>query len=87
MAVTPEPTPNPNAMKFTVGQPVGGPATFSAGNEADNPAAADLLAIDGVESVFLTADFVTVTKSPDTGWEPITTRAQEILEGHFPAAG
>lgn len=87
MPVTPEPTPNPNAMKFTVGRPVGGPATFSAGNEADNPAAADLLAIDGVESVFFTADFVTVTKSPDTGWDSVTARAQEILEGHFPAAG
>jgi len=87
MSVTPEPTPNPNAMKFTVGRPVGGPATFSAGSDADNPAAADLLVIEGVDSVFLTADFVTITKSPDTRWDSITARAQEVLEGHFPPGG
>lgn len=83
MPVVVEPTPNPNAMKFTVGSPVGGPATFAAGAPADDPAAADLLAIDGVASVFLTADFVTVTKSADADWDSITPRARRVLEDHF----
>lgn len=83
MPVAVEPTPNPNAVKFSVGQPVGGPATFTAGNEGDNPLAADLLAIEGVASVFMTADFVTLTKSATGDWDTITDAATSILEAHF----
>lgn len=83
MPIAAEPTPNPNAMKFSVGKPVGGPATFGADSGGDNPAADGLLAIDGVVSVFLTADFVTVTKSAEADWEDITPRATSILEDHF----
>lgn len=87
MPVVPEPTPNPNAMKFTVGQPVGGPATYASGSPADDPTAGEVLAIDGVVSVFFTADFVTVTKSPDASWDEITPAAQEILENRFLSDG
>lgn len=83
MPVAVEPTPNPNAVKFSVGQPVGGPATFTAGNEADNPIAAQLLAIEGVASVFMTADFVTLTKSATGDWDMITDAATSVLEAHF----
>lgn len=83
MSVVPEPTPNPNALKFTVGTPVGGPATFVAGRPADNPMAAELLEIDGVTSVFMTADFVTVSKRPDADWESIAPQATEIISEHF----
>lgn len=83
MSVSLEPTPNPNAMKFSVGQPVGGPATFTSGDTADDPTAAEILAIDGVVSVFMTADFVTLTKSPDADWAVITPRAQAVLESRF----
>lgn len=81
MPVQPEPTPNPNALKFSVGVDVGGPATFT--GDADDPLAAELLAIDGVTSVFKTADFVTLTKAPDADWDAITPVATEILEGQF----
>jgi hypothetical protein len=83
MSVVTEPTPNPNAMKFTIGEPVGGPATFSAGETPDDPVAAGLLEIEGVVSVFMTADFVTVTKTPDADWEDITPRAESVLEARF----
>lgn len=83
MSVAAEPTPNPNAMKFTVGKPVGGPATFSRDSAGENPAADSLLAIEGVVSVFFTADFVTLTKSPEAAWEDITDRASSVLEDHF----
>ncbi|MDX1468761.1 MAG: NifU N-terminal domain-containing protein, partial [Acidimicrobiia bacterium] len=71
MAVRFEPTPNPNAGKFTVGVSVGGPATYLPGSEPDEPFVADILAIEGVTSVFLTADFVTVSKAPTTSWDAI----------------
>ena len=83
MPVVAEPTPNPNARKFTVGKPVGGPATFTAANAADDPTAADLLAIEGVASVFMTADFVTVTKTADVDWTAIEPRAGEVLNRRF----
>ena len=83
MAVTIEPTPNPNALKFSVGQDVGGPKTFVAGKEVDDPMAAAILEIDGVTSVFMTADFVTLSKHPDASWDTIAPSAQQILESHF----
>ena len=84
MAITVEPTPNPNACKFTVGRPVGGPATFTAeSGTVDDPVAADLLGIDGVTSVFKTADFVTVTKDADASWDEIRPTATQILETAF----
>jgi len=83
MDVTVEPTPNPNAMKFTVGVPVGGPLTVTAGAATDSPAAAELVGIDGVTSIFLTADFVTISKDPDADWDRITAEATRILGQHF----
>lgn len=78
-----EPTPNPNAMKFSVGKPVGGPLTYVAGKEVDDPMAAALLELPGVTSVFATADFVTISKGPDGSWDDIITPATNILEEHF----
>ncbi|MEA2024197.1 MAG: NifU N-terminal domain-containing protein [Actinomycetota bacterium] len=83
MAVQISNTPNPNALKFTVGVDVGGPATFVAGSEIDDPAFASLVAIDGVTSVFMTADFVTLSKTPDTSWDVIAPQATGILEERF----
>lgn len=78
-----EGTPNPNAVKFSVGRPVGGPATFTPGKPTDNVMAQELIALDGVTSVFLTADFVTVSKRPDADWSDIVPAAKAILEEHF----
>lgn len=83
MPVTSEPTPNPNAMKFTVGQPVGGPGTYAQGDQPDEPYLGELLALDGVRSVFLTADFVTVSKTGESSWDEIAPAATAILERHF----
>lgn len=83
MAVVVTNTPNPNALKFTVGAPVGGPLTFAAGSEPDDPMAAELIAVEGVTSMFATADFITLTKGPDASWESIAPAAQAILERYF----
>jgi hypothetical protein len=85
MPVTVSSTPNPNAVKFTVGVSVGGPTTFVPSQPTDDPLGAALLGLPGVASVFLTADFVTLNKLPDAGWEPIIDPATQILENHFAA--
>lgn len=83
MPVMIEGTPNPNALKFTVGVDVGGPKTFVAGKDTDDPLASALLGITGVTSIFMTADFVTLSKSPDADWEAIAAEARPLLEDHF----
>lgn len=83
MSVRIDITPNPNALKFSVGVPVGGPATFAAGQTVDEKMPAALLAIAGVVSVFLTADFVTLSKETEAEWDNIVPLATEILEAHF----
>ncbi len=70
-------------MKFSVGVQVGGPATFVAGAPTDDPLATQLFALDGVASLFLTADFVTISKTPDASWDKIEPEASAILESHF----
>jgi hypothetical protein len=76
-------TPNPNALKFTVGRDVGGPKTYVAGKDDGDPLAAALLGIDGVASIFMTADFVTLTKMPDADWDSIAPSARAVLEQQF----
>ena len=83
MPVMIENTPNPNALKFTVGRDVGGPKTFVAGQDTDDALAQALLALDGVTSIFMTSDFVTLSKTPEAAWEPIADEARGILESHF----
>jgi hypothetical protein len=83
MPVTVSSTPNPNAVKFTVGVPVGGPTTYVPSQPTEDPLGQALLGLPGVVSVFMTADFVTLNKLPDAAWESIIEPAQEILEGHF----
>ena len=75
-------TPNPAAMKFTVGAPVGGPATFADPAEAPEYAAR-ILEMDGVKSVFATADFVTVTGDPSIEWDSVTPGVVEVLAEAF----
>ena len=83
MPVEISPSPNPNALKFTVGRDVGGPKTYVAGQDVDDPLAAELLALGGVTSVFMTADFVTLSKEPDASWDAIAGQAKSLLDAHF----
>lgn len=76
-------TPNPNAGKFTVGRTlVEGRRglTFDTAEAArGNPVAERLLAEPGVRSVFIVADFVTVTRDPAVSWADLAPRVQAAL--------
>jgi hypothetical protein len=45
--------------------------------------ASELLALPGVTSVILTADFVTVSKTAEADWGEIIPSATDILTNHF----
>jgi len=84
MAVTFNPTPNPNAGKFTVGRTiVDGKASrsfYTAEQAAADPVAAALFELDGVASIFMVEDFVTVTKQPDADWSDLIPRVTDTIE-------
>lgn len=78
-----EETPNPHAGKFTVGRVLvegrSGRSYDSPRAAASDPVAAPLLAMEGVRSVFMVADFVTVTKAPEARWSELAPRVQRAL--------
>lgn len=71
MGITVETTPNPRALKFTLEGPVGGPATYTDAATA-NAKIVPVLDLDGVTSVFMTANFITVTRSETATWDDLT---------------
>lgn len=84
--ITPEGTPNPDAVKFTLDRPAveGRSVTYREGSDpASSPLAADLFGLGGVVNVFLVSNFVTVTKAPETAWEDLAPRVLETIERHF----
>jgi hypothetical protein len=83
MVVKVSETPNPRAMKFSVGAPVGGPTTFTLDTASGDPLASAVLSVDGVTSMFLSADFITVTKEQAGDWSVIVPAVIAILEGVY----
>lgn len=76
MFIRTEDTPNPQSLKFLPDQPVLGEGQL--GMDFPSPAAAKisplataLFDVDGVVSVYLGADFVTVSKDQSVDWEPL----------------
>jgi hypothetical protein len=76
-----QPTPNPNAMKFVLDRPISQqPASFfNAESAAGHPVASRLFAIDGVTSVLILGDFVTVNKRQEVKWTAIAAAVRRVL--------
>ena len=85
-SATPSPTPNPDAMKYTLDRPLAAPMNVAdpeAAAAAGNAFAAAVFEADGVASVFGTADFVTITRTPGADWEPITAAVRAAAAEHL----
>jgi hypothetical protein len=80
---TPSPTPNPNAMKFTLDVALPARILADRGDDVDDEFARALLAIDGVASVFGVNDFVTITRAEGADWEPIIAATQHVVDKHL----
>ncbi len=84
--VTPRPTPNPNALKFTLDRPAtaGRSETFREGSDPDaSPLGARIFALGGVSNVFLTADFVSVTIDDPARWDAMMPQVIELIQAHY----
>ncbi len=90
-----ERTPNPNSIKWVTNRVLAtepGGVAFSEPVDADtSPIAARLFEIEGVEGVFLGADFVTVSKAPAVEWTelapPIVAALKAWATAGEPAVG
>lgn len=85
MSVQARPTPNPNAMKFTLpARSFAQPLSFASRAEAAvHPLAAAIFALGGVYNVFMVQDFVTVNKLPDVPWESLIEPIQAQIENYL----
>ncbi len=74
-------TPNPNAVKFVLNRPISeGSVSFLQAEQAqDHPVARRLFAIEGVSSLLLLGDFITVNKAASANWPAIKRRVQQVL--------
>ena len=73
MFVQSEFTPNPNSIKFLPGKTVSKSGSFEVTkkDETNNDLIKNLFSVNGVESIFLGKDFISVNKNNNTQWEDI----------------
>lgn len=84
--VFPESTPNPAAIKFTLDRQAteGRSQTFREGSDPDvSPLGARIFGLGGVTNVFLTSNFVSVTKDDSTDWDQLVPAVIETIKAHF----
>jgi len=80
-----EAPPNPNSLKFCtefqlVPDSVDFPSVVSASN---CPLASDLFRFSFVKRVFISSNFITVTKSEDIDWFDVTPMLKSLIKGYL----
>lgn len=86
MFIQTESTPNPSTLKFLPGREVmaSGTADFTSAETANrSPLAAKLFTLDGVASVFLGSDFITITKDEGQSWSSLKPLALSAIMDFF----
>ncbi len=86
MFIQTESTPNPNTMKFVPGQlvlPQGTKFYTDAKTAEESPLAHSLFAVKGVNAVFLSGDFITVTKAEEEDWSLLKTHILSSVMDFF----
>lgn len=86
MFIQTESTPNPRTLKFLPGRDVLGAGSREFADAAaanDSPLAQALFAVDGVERVYLGADFVTVTKAETLEWPHLKPHVLAAIMDHY----
>ncbi len=73
MFVQIENTPNPNSLKFLPGKIVSNHGSFeiSKKDTTNNELVRNLLSVNGVESIFLGNDFISVNKNESFSWDEV----------------
>ncbi len=88
MFIQTQETPNPQTIKFIPGVQVMKEGTISYNFEEDfstSPLAAALFGIEGVKGIFLTENFISVTKDPSFDWNILKPIVLASIMDHFVA--
>lgn len=89
MFIQTEPTPNPDTVKFLPGREVtgrAGPFDYPTPESAvASPLAQAIFSLEDVERVFLGADFISISKTPDADWAHVKPMALAAIMDHFVA--
>ena len=85
MFIQTQKTPNPNSLKFLPGRKISNidSMEFSNKEDFDNPLIKNILQIDGVESLFLGSDFLSVNKKNNIEWEDIKHIVISLINEFF----
>ncbi len=75
-----EPTPSPNTMKLNMDERVDAGKTYTADNARSAPTyIRSMLEIEGMKSIFQTADFIALDRVPGSDWKPILAQVREVF--------
>jgi len=67
-----EPTPNPNAIKFVVGQSFPEGREFNSEADAQgHPLAQEVFKVGGIDTLFFNSNYVTVSMTSDADWHKV----------------
>ena len=85
MFVQTESTPNPNSLKFIPGKTVSNNGSFeiTKKDEVSNELVRNLLSINGVEGIFLGADFISVNKNEKISWDEIKHIVISLINDYY----
>ena len=85
MFVQTQKTPNPNSLKFLPGKMISNADSmeFFKKDIIDNRLIRNILSIDGVESMFLGLDFLSVNKNDNADWEDIKHIVISLINEFF----
>lgn len=81
-----QPTPNPNSLKFMVNRTVvesGSESYMDAEAAQNSPLASALFQLEGVASVFMLGNFITVNKKAEAAWDDLAPAISEVIVNHL----
>ena len=78
-------TPNPNSLKFLPGVKVSlsGPIEFTEKKQTSNELIRNILSVNGVTGIFLSDDFLSVSKEQNKDWEDIKHIIISFINEHY----
>ncbi len=86
MFIQTEETPNPATIKFIPGKPVlaKGMLDFKTAKDAEkSPLASSLFTISGVNGIFMSTDFISITKESSMDWAMIKPAVMGTIMEHY----
>ena len=85
MFVQTENTPNPNSLKFIPGKKVSNFSSYEISSKLNinNEAIRNILSINGVKSIFLSKDFLSVNKDENAVWEDLKHIIISLINDYY----